>query len=118
MALPEAAGAPIARRRRLAGACSAIAGFVLFIVAAGLIQSSHAVLYGFGTLHWLAAGYDKDTIGLLWAVGVVAEVMLFAAAGGVLGAAGTGLPAAGVAASPASCAGRWPRSPPICWCSC
>jgi len=54
-------------------------GFSLFVLAAGLIQSSHAVLYGFGTIHWLDAGYDKDTIGLLWAVGVVVEVVLFAA---------------------------------------
>jgi PPP family 3-phenylpropionic acid transporter len=53
--------------------------FLVFLVASGLIQSSHAVLYGFATLHWLAAGHDKDTIGLLWAIGVVAEVVLFAA---------------------------------------
>ena len=58
--------------------------FMLFILAAGLIQSSHAVLYGFGTLHWLDAGYDKDMIGLLWAVGVAVEVVLFAAGRRVL----------------------------------
>ena len=58
--------------------------FLLFILAAGLIQSSHAVLYGFGTIHWLAAGYGKDTIGLLWAVGVAVEVVLFAAGRRVL----------------------------------
>jgi PPP family 3-phenylpropionic acid transporter len=58
--------------------------FLVFLVASGLIQSSHAVLYGFATLHWLAAGHDKDTIGLLWAIGVVAEVALFAGAGAVI----------------------------------
>ena len=62
--------------------------FLVFLVASGLIQSSHAVLYGFATLHWLAAGHDKDTIGLLWAIGVVAEVVLFAAGRGVVGRLG------------------------------
>jgi PPP family 3-phenylpropionic acid transporter len=56
---------------------------LLFILAAGFIQSSHAMLYGFGSLRWLAAGYGEDAIGLLWAIGVVAEVILFAF-GGVL----------------------------------
>lgn len=51
--------------------------FLLVIAVSALLQSSHSVLYGFGTLHWLAAGYDKDTIGLLWAIGTGAEVLLF-----------------------------------------
>ncbi|MGH6959465.1 MAG: MFS transporter, partial [Dongiaceae bacterium] len=58
--------------------------FLWFLAAAGLIQASHAVLYGFSTLHWLAAGHDKDTIGALWAIGVVAEVLLFAAGGRII----------------------------------
>ncbi len=62
--------------------------FVVFLLASGLIQSSHAVLYGFGSLHWLAAGHDKDTVGMLWAVGVIAEVGLFAAGRGVVGRLG------------------------------
>ncbi|HZF36056.1 MAG TPA: MFS transporter [Candidatus Angelobacter sp.] len=79
MLLPDSA--PAAHRVSTAGWGRLLRepGFLLFILAAGLIQSSHAVLYGFGTIHWLAAGYDKDTIGLLWAVGVVVEVVLFAA---------------------------------------
>lgn len=52
-------------------------GFLLVVAASALMQSSHSVLYGFATLHWLAAGYDKDTIGLLWATGTGAEVLLF-----------------------------------------
>ena len=52
--------------------------FVLFLVSAGLIQSSHGVLYAFGTLHWQAAGYSEDIIGWFWAEGVIAEVVLFA----------------------------------------
>ncbi len=52
--------------------------FVLFLLSAGLIQSSHGVLYVFGTLHWQSAGYSEDVIGWLWAEGVIAEVILFA----------------------------------------
>ena len=52
--------------------------FVLCLVACGLIQGSHAVYYGFGALHWQAAGYGENVIGVLWAEGVVAEVLLFA----------------------------------------
>jgi PPP family 3-phenylpropionic acid transporter len=79
MLLPESA--PSAHRVATAGWGRLLLepGFLLFILAAGLIQSSHAVLYGFGTIHWLAVGYDKDTIGLLWGVGVAVEVGLFAA---------------------------------------
>lgn len=52
--------------------------FVLFLVGTALIQSSHAVYYGFGTIHWKANGLSEDWIGVLWATGVVAEVVLFA----------------------------------------
>lgn len=52
--------------------------FLLFLVAAGLIQGSHAVYYAFGTLHWQAIGYSDDLIGVLWAEGVIAEIILFA----------------------------------------
>jgi PPP family 3-phenylpropionic acid transporter len=73
--------------------------FVIFLLASGLIQGSHAMVYGFGTLHWLAAGHGKDVIGLLWAIGVVAEVALFAAGGAVITRFGPGglLVLAGVA---------------------
>ncbi len=49
-----------------------------FLVATAYLQGSHAVLYGFGTKHWLAVGIDESTIGWLWGVGVAAEVLLFA----------------------------------------
>jgi PPP family 3-phenylpropionic acid transporter len=53
-------------------------GFCLFLVAGGAAQVSHAVYYGFGTLDWRAKGLDDGAIGLLWAMGVVAEIGLFA----------------------------------------
>ncbi|MFQ5764450.1 MAG: MFS transporter [Rhodospirillales bacterium] len=52
--------------------------FRLFIAAAALIQASHAVYYGFGTLNWKAEGYSEAVIGWLWAEGVAAEIVLFA----------------------------------------
>ncbi|MCG8509212.1 MAG: 3-phenylpropionate MFS transporter [Rhodospirillales bacterium] len=52
--------------------------FVLFLLSAALVQSSHGVYYVFGTLHWKTAGYSEGIIGLLWAEGVLAEVILFA----------------------------------------
>ena len=42
-----------------------------------LIQGSHALYYGFATLHWQATGLSSGVIGLLWAEGVVVEVLLF-----------------------------------------
>jgi PPP family 3-phenylpropionic acid transporter len=55
--------------------------FLLFVATAGLLQISHAVYYAFGSISWRAAGLDESTIGMLWGVGVVAEVLLFAVAG-------------------------------------
>ena len=47
--------------------------------AGALIQSSHAVYYAFGTIHWQAAGHSEAVIGWLWAEGVIAETVLAAA---------------------------------------
>ncbi|MGI9373608.1 MAG: MFS transporter [Hyphomicrobiales bacterium] len=52
--------------------------FVTFMLAAGLSQTSHAVLYTFGTLNWQHIGIPGGIIGLLWGTGVIAEVVLFA----------------------------------------
>jgi PPP family 3-phenylpropionic acid transporter len=52
--------------------------FLLAIAAASLVQASHAVYYGFSTLDWQALGYDGGVIGALWALGVLAEIALFA----------------------------------------
>jgi PPP family 3-phenylpropionic acid transporter len=51
--------------------------FVLFLLAASFVQSSHAVYYGFATLEWRRSGYSETVIGALWAEGVVAEIVLF-----------------------------------------
>jgi PPP family 3-phenylpropionic acid transporter len=62
--------------------------FVATVVGASLIQASHAVLYGFATLQWSSIGIDGTTIGLLWALGVVAEIVLFAGSARVVARVG------------------------------
>ena len=52
--------------------------FVAVVLGASLIQASHAVMYGFATLQWSARGIPGPAIGVLWAIGVIAEVALFA----------------------------------------
>jgi PPP family 3-phenylpropionic acid transporter len=47
-------------------------------LGASLIQASHAVFYGFSTLDWTAKGLSGTAVGALWALGVAAEIVLFA----------------------------------------
>ncbi len=77
---PQGAAKPTTPLRRLMGD----RGFLLMLLAASLVQTSHAVYYGFATLHWQAAGLSSSLIGALWALGVLAEVILFAAGAAVL----------------------------------
>lgn len=53
----------------------------LVLAASSLVQASHGLFYGFGALHWSAAGFSGAAIGALWAVGVGVEITLFACAG-------------------------------------
>lgn len=62
--------------------------FAAVMLGASLIQASHAVMYGFGTLQWSARGIGGTAIGMLWALGVVAEIVLFALSARVVGAVG------------------------------
>jgi len=55
--------------------------FIAVVTAASLIQASHAVYYGFSALAWRADGLSGATIAALWALGVVAEIALFAVQG-------------------------------------
>jgi MFS transporter, PPP family, 3-phenylpropionic acid transporter len=52
--------------------------FVAVVAAASLIQASHAMYYGFSAVQWSAAGFDGTVIAALWALGVAAEIVLFA----------------------------------------
>ncbi|GAA3954907.1 MFS transporter [Allohahella marinimesophila] len=50
---------------------------VLFFIVAFLVQLSFGPYYTFFTIHLKNIGYSFDIIGILWAVGVLAEVGLF-----------------------------------------
>ncbi len=51
--------------------------FLFVLAASGLGQASHALLYGFGSIYWQAIGMTGTMIGLFWAIGVIAEIVLF-----------------------------------------
>ncbi len=52
--------------------------FFIFAAAASIGQSSHGLLYAFGSVHFDALGYSKFSIGQLWAVSVITEIAMFA----------------------------------------
>ncbi|MGB8278126.1 MAG: MFS transporter [Methylovirgula sp.] len=50
---------------------------IVVIVAAALVQASHAEIYAFGTLLWKTSGFAPEIISLAWAIGVMSESLLF-----------------------------------------
>lgn len=76
--LREVRPAPHETARRSGVALAGLAP-VLFVgmAAAALVQGSHAVLYAFASLMWQGKGLSSTLIGLLWSLGVLAEVVLF-----------------------------------------
>ncbi|MBK8120232.1 MAG: MFS transporter [Sulfuritalea sp.] len=51
---------------------------VAFLFAAGLLMTAaHGALYVFYSIHLVAHGYGKTLVGLLWTLGVVAEIVVF-----------------------------------------
>jgi PPP family 3-phenylpropionic acid transporter len=53
-------------------------GFLAIIAASALIQGSHSTYYVFGSITWQLAGLGGLTIAVLWALGVAAEIAVFA----------------------------------------
>ncbi len=52
--------------------------FLAIIFTSALVQGSHATLYSFASISWQQAGLGGVTISLLWSLGVVAEIIVFA----------------------------------------
>jgi PPP family 3-phenylpropionic acid transporter len=69
----KVAGGPVRRARLLRDPT-----FVAIIAAAALIQGSHAAYYTFASIVWQGAGLGGLTIAMLWGLGVVAEIVVFA----------------------------------------
>lgn len=59
---------PVVRERRVA----------VLMAACFLMCVAHGPLYSFFSIYADRAGYDKTTIGVLWTVGVLAEIVVFA----------------------------------------
>jgi PPP family 3-phenylpropionic acid transporter len=53
-------------------------GFIAVLLAASLIQASHATYYIFSALQWRGEGLSGSVIAALWSLGVIAEILLFA----------------------------------------
>lgn len=60
------------------------ADFLWFLVVVGLIQASHGVYYSMGSIYWQEGGLGEDIIGMLWAVGVIAEILFFVFCGNLI----------------------------------
>ena len=52
--------------------------FLIFLAASSFDQGSHAFYYGYGGLHWRSLGYSGVLIGIIWPLGVFAEIALLA----------------------------------------
>jgi MFS transporter, PPP family, 3-phenylpropionic acid transporter len=61
-----------------AGALLHDPGFLAIIMAAALIQGSHAAYYTFASITWQGSGLGGLTIAGLWVLGVLAEIVVFA----------------------------------------
>ncbi|ASK34012.1 MFS transporter [Alcanivorax sp. N3-2A] len=75
--LPAGSTAP---RQRGAGGIKALLArrdVQAFIAASFLMQASHGPYYTFYSIYLSDLGFSKFTVGLLWALGVIAEVGLF-----------------------------------------
>ena len=73
-AKPEHAGIANAEALRLVREPA----FIVFLLAVGIIQATHGTFYTFGAVHWRALGFSTAWVGALWAIAVLAEVVLFA----------------------------------------
>ena len=60
-------------------------GLALALAASALLQGAHGFYYGFSTLAWTSTGVPTEAVGLLWATGVGAEIIFFAAMGRYMG---------------------------------
>lgn len=50
---------------------------VALLVAGFLMAAAHGPLYVFFSIHLVGNGYDKATTGVLWSLGVIAEILVF-----------------------------------------
>ena len=70
------AGETMSLKERMAGLSDLVGDrdFMLIVFSAGLIQSAHAFYYAFSTLAWKQQGIPENLTGILWGMGVAAEI--------------------------------------------
>jgi MFS transporter, PPP family, 3-phenylpropionic acid transporter len=78
--------------------------FLLFLCIAGLIQGSHIFYYSYGGLHWREQGLSAAVIGMIWPLGIIAEILLFTFSAAIVRRVG---PVALLAFGAAVCTLRW-----------
>jgi PPP family 3-phenylpropionic acid transporter len=114
---PGGAGAPLPRPHfHEAGRLLRMPAFILTMIASASLQGAHVVLYTYGSVHWRDQGIDDQTIGALWALGVLLEVLLMVFAGKWLIAKAT--PAGAMALAGVVGLVRWGvmmTDPPLLW---
>jgi len=76
--IPKPESAPAAQYREPLWAVVRQPAVLTFLGAGLLLQAAHGAYYSFFSLHLQELGYGRTAIGLLWSVGVVAEVLVFA----------------------------------------
>lgn len=79
VSVPGSGAASAGREAAADGGHPALQSHVIaFLVCCMLMQAAHAPFYAFFTLYLEHHGYGKSLIGGLWALGVVAEIVVFA----------------------------------------
>jgi len=76
--IPKPLAVAVARRREPLLAVVRQPAVLSFLGAGLLLQAAHGAYYSFFSLYLQDRDYGRSAIGLLWSVGVVAEVLMFA----------------------------------------
>jgi MFS transporter, PPP family, 3-phenylpropionic acid transporter len=72
----------------------------VLMIAGALTQGTHGALNAFASIHWRALGFSDAAVGYFWAVGVMAEILVFLFLGRSVGrSSGVGLVLIGSAAA-------------------
>ncbi len=81
--MPAGAGAGTLARGFSLARLLCVPGLPRVLLTAGLVQGSHAMFYGFSSIHWKSIGIGEAVIGLLWAEGIVVEIAIFLGSAGI-----------------------------------
>lgn len=75
--MKEAPAGPVTRQEVAVGGLLKRREVIAFFASAFLMIAAHAALYVFYSLYLANIGYSKTVIGLMWSLGVIAEIVFF-----------------------------------------